>query len=371
MWYFVFMMFFIMILLGIFTGLAPLYSRQATPFGVAVTGKHEFVEGRKKRYAMWNIIVSVLLGLPLFLFPSMEDIEQAEMMSSIYILVAMVGFMIYSFLLFLHYRKEIREWKETRTEKKENTKKRLVVDTTYHEKLSTRSHFTFFIWQFLIIAATVAIALIFYDRIPEEIPIQWGADFEVNRTIEKSLWGVLALPVIQLLMIPVFNYSHHAIIQSKQKLSPLDPKSASEKSRQFREAWSNFLFFTTIATQLLISFLTIFSLFGEHLSMWLLAVSIGLYLLFIIGGAIYLTVKYGQGGEKLLNEDEQFYTDPEDEEKWLLGVIYYDRDDPSVFVEKRFGVGTTLNVGNWKAWLFIGGLILFIILTIVWSAMLE
>lgn len=371
MWYFAIMMFFIILILGVATGLAPTFSRQATPFGVSVTGKHEFVELLKKRYANWNIVVSVLLGLPLFVFPMMSDIQQAEMVSSIYILVAMIGFMIFSFILYVKYRKAIQDWKATMPVTQEAARRRIVVDTSYHEKLSVRGHFTFFIWQFVIVLVTVAMALVFYDRIPEEIPIQWGANFEVTRSIEKSFWGVMALPGIQLLMIPVFNYSNHAIIKSKQKLSPLDPKSASEKSRQFREAWSNFLFFTTIATQLLISFLTIFSLFGESLPMWSMILIISLYLVFIIGGGIYLFVKYGQGGEKLLTEDEQYYIDPEDDEKWIIGMIYYNKDDPSVFVEKRFGVGTTLNMGNWKAWLFVGGLILFTVLIIVWSALLT
>jgi uncharacterized membrane protein len=35
---------------------------------------------------------------------------------------------------------------------------------------------------------------------------------------------------------------------------------------------------------------------------------------------------------------------------WKLGLIYVNRDDPAVFVEKRFGIGYTLNFGNPQAW---------------------
>lgn len=217
---------------------------------------------------------------------------------------------------------------------------------------------------------TVLIAFAFYDRIPEEIPVHWNSQFEVDRTIEKSVWGVLALPALQLLMIPVFNFSNYSIIRSKQKLSPLDPKTASEKSRRFREVWSNFLIWRTIATQLLMSFLALFSFFGSDSNGAFIIIPIALYLLLTLGGTLYLTFKYGQAGEKLLMEDEQYYVDPDDDEKWLLGMIYYNKEDPSVFVEKRFGIGTTLNMARWQAWAFVGGILLFLIATIVWSVML-
>lgn len=370
MWLFTAMMFFIFIILGVTTGITPLYSRSATPFGVAVVDRHEFVDVRKRRYAKWNIIGSVLLGLPLFIFPFIENYNQAEMWSAIYTTIGLTGFLVFSFILYLKYRKEIREWKKTLPEETRNQIKKVVVDTQYHNKLSAKGNFTFFIWQFAIVLVTVLIAFAFYDRIPEEIPVHWNSQFEVDRTIEKSVWGVLALPALQLLMIPVFNYSNYSIIRSKQKLSPLDPKTASEKSRRFREVWSNFLFWMTIATQLLISFLVLLSFFGSGWNGVWMVIPIVLFLIFSLGGTLYLTFKYGQAGEKLLTEDEQYYVDPDDDEKWLLGMIYYNKEDPSVFVEKRFGIGTTLNMARWQAWAFVGGILAFLVATIVWSVTL-
>jgi uncharacterized membrane protein len=37
----------------------------------------------------------------------------------------------------------------------------------------------------------------------------------------------------------------------------------------------------------------------------------------------------------------------EDDEHWFLfGTLYYDREDPSLFVEKRVGMGWTTNIGH-------------------------
>jgi uncharacterized membrane protein len=51
--------------------------------------------------------------------------------------------------------------------------------------------------------------------------------------------------------------------------------------------------------------------------------------------------------------------------------LYYNPEDPSLFVEKRFGIGSTLNMASWQAWLFIAGLLAFVVLTIVLSFMME
>jgi uncharacterized membrane protein len=48
-----------------------------------------------------------------------------------------------------------------------------------------------------------------------------------------------------------------------------------------------------------------------------------------------------QGGDPLNRDDDHY---------WKLGVIYINRDDPSLLVNKRFGIGRTLNFGNPVAW---------------------
>lgn len=365
------LMYVIFIIMGVTSGLTPMFSRQSTPFGVAISGKHEEIEKYKKRYAIYNIVASLVLGLPLFIFPFMENQEQAEMWSAIYVMVGIGLFLLYSFGLYFKYRTDIQKWKEHLPKEEKAQAKRVVVDTKYHENLQTKSHFTFFIWQFAIIVIGVLIALAFYGRIPDEIPINWNAQFEVNHTIPKSVWSILALPGLQLLMIPVLNMSNHAIVKSKQRLSPLDPKTASEKSRLFREAWSNLLFAITIATQLLISFLFLYSLFGQGRNAWLIFVVTVIYLLLAAGSPLYLTLKYGQAGEKLLDEEDVYYDDPDEEDNWKFGLLYYNKEDPSVFVERRFGIGSTFNLARWQAWLFIGGIILFTVLTLVWSFLLT
>lgn len=282
MWLFSTLMYFIFLVMGLTTGLTPMLSRQATPFGVAVARKDTKIEKYKKRYLLWNLFMSIIVGLPLLVFPFINNIKQAENISVIYVLLGIVFFMVFSFVLYLKYRGEIIQLQKKMTITKRKKEKKIVVDMNYHQNIQTKSQFTFFIWQFSIILISILLAFAFYDRIPAEIPIQWDMQFKVGQTIEKNVWTVLALPGIQLLMIPVLNYSNYAIVKSKQRLSPLDPTKASAKSRKYREAWSNLLFWISIMTQLLLSAIYLYSLFNKDPYVWFLIILTILYLLFTI-----------------------------------------------------------------------------------------
>jgi uncharacterized membrane protein len=77
--------------------------------------------------------------------------------------------------------------------------------------------------------------------------------------------------------------------------------------------------------------------------------------IFAIGGSIYIAVRYGQGGARLERRTgtAALTNGLADNERWILGAFYVNRDDPSIFVEKRFGLGYTINLGNPKAIVFI------------------
>ncbi|UJF16540.1 DUF1648 domain-containing protein [Jeotgalibaca sp. MA1X17-3] len=267
MWTFVLLMFFVFLTIGITTGIIPLFSRHATPFSVSLPVDYlqkQFVEIRKKRYAVWNILMSILLGVPLFIAPYIDTELNQELFTSIYTVTGTIFLIVFSFVLYLKYRHDLLEWKKMIPREAFEESKKIVVDSQYHQKLDTRGNFSIFIWQLSIIVLTVILTYAFYEQIPQEIPIHWNTSMQVDRWIEKSPWSVLMLPTMQVLLIPVFNFSHYAFIQSKQKLSPLKPVVSAKKSRLFRKAWSNFLWMTAILTQIFFSFLNIFSLFMKE-----------------------------------------------------------------------------------------------------------
>ena len=57
----------------------------------------------------------------------------------------------------------------------------------------------------------------------------------------------------------------------------------------------------------------------------------------------------------------------DDDAKWVLGMFYYNPSDPSMFVEKRTGIGYTINFARPGGWIFIIGILAFVVVTIVLS----
>jgi uncharacterized membrane protein len=80
---------------------------------------------------------------------------------------------------------------------------------------------------------------------------------------------------------------------------------------------------------------------------WIVWLVLGVVVV-VLGGAIWLGVTTGQGGSRLGGDGENA-TDRLDDRFWKLGGIYANPGDPAIFVERRFGLGWTINVGNPRA----------------------
>jgi uncharacterized membrane protein len=54
------------------------------------------------------------------------------------------------------------------------------------------------------------------------------------------------------------------------------------------------------------------------------------------------------------------FVNRDDDRFWKLGIFYVNRDDPAVLVNKRFGIGRTLNLGHPLSWVIVLALAAFI-----------
>ncbi|WP_319466631.1 DUF1648 domain-containing protein [uncultured Trichococcus sp.] len=366
------------LILGVVNGITPFYSRLGTPFGISVPTSHQkdpYVVKLKKTYLYQNVIGSALLAAPIFFLLLWVDDQKVEMVTSIYVTVAMFIFIFLSFLLYLHKRKQLRSWKEANGIRIEAKKAKIVIDTAYHKDLKVISHSVFVSAQLFILLVTVAVTLYFYDQIPDRFPVHWNSSNEPDRIVDKTYVNVFMLPAIQLLMIPMMFFSHYSFIKSKQKISPYLSDLSSKQSKLFRQAWSYYFLVVTVMTQLLLSGVHFFSLFfADKGAQWIIGMTIP-FVVIIVGYSVYLTWKYGQGGEKLfLNEAGELpdeVTETDEERYWKWGVWYFNPEDPSIFVEKRFGIGSTLNMARWQSWAFIAALFAFVVLTMVLSFAME
>lgn len=94
---------------------------------------------------------------------------------------------------------------------------------------------------------------------------------------------------------------------------------------------------------------------SSPLSGWVVLAASVLYAAIVIA----MLIRTGQGGSRLARrEKEAAAPETTRNEAWKAGVFYYAPDDPAIFVEKRFGLGYTMNFGNPWSWVILAGFLL-------------
>ena len=90
----------------------------------------------------------------------------------------------------------------------------------------------------------------------------------------------------------------------------------------------------------------------------LLGLPIGFAVLLLVG-SIFIFVRYGQSGWRVGNgtTNERIPGDGMPDSKWIWGIFYFNRDDPSLMVERRIGLGITFNFAHPASWLILGAII--------------
>jgi len=159
--------------------------------------------------------------------------------------------------------------------------------------------------------------------------------------------------------------------QAKRAIRYRDQGVSFDAQQRFRRIMANFLAIISLLVTSMIPVLSQSSIrvaLKEDQSLSPLMMILGLMLmLFALVGSIYIAVRYGQGGSRLEQSaaDAPLTDGLADNRLWVLGMFYVNRDDPSVFVEHRFGLGYTINFGNPWAVTLVGGFIGVIILILI------
>jgi len=340
----------------------PHLTRRTEAFGVTVPAQvkqEAFISGHMKRYITLCLAVGLILIAALLFVVQSEKSEQAQ---AIWYSVIIIGYVLVTFVFYLVSHLQIKNWKQQQSWYDEmSSSQKIVVQTGFHKEKTTIS-LLWYIPHFIIVALTMGYSIIHYDKFPELLPMQYNFNGEVTRAVEKSFSSVLMLSWVSLSMIIVFIISHLSISRSKQVIESQDPHGSLKRNVIFRYSWSIFLAFTGFLVVLLMVLGQLSPLlqWSSHIFMVIAFVIIAV----ILVGSIVLSVKLGQGGSRIKQNDAQAKTVVEvsDLDKhWKLGIFYVNRNDPAIFIEKRFGVGWSINYGNPLAWLIVIGILVIVL----------
>ncbi len=223
-------------------------------------------------------------------------------------------------------------------------------------------------WQALPFAALAALAWHLWTLLPgapARLPEHWNFAGAVDRwgatngfTITEPAW-ICAAVALLLLLVQI----------GVQRWTPTLPQAAPgrEHERHFRRLVGFVLLFgeyLVVAAGVWGALARIEIARGgsSPLSGWVVLAASVAYAAVVIT----LLIRAGQGGSRRAREGKEASA-PETtrNEAWKAGVFYYAPEDPAIFVEKRFGLGYTVNFGNPWSWVILGGILLLIGLSLV------
>lgn len=355
---------FVLLLALLIQIIMPKTTRKNILFGVKVPENTMYDEdavllGRKfiKNNLLIGIPTLLILSFLLFRFPN-----------PIYPVIIVFIYLGILFLIYLKFNSKAKELKMVKGWD-ENGQKVVVVDMKYSRdksKLGIISPLWFLI-PLVLVLFNFILGITLYPTLPDRIPTHWNFQGEITTYSNKSYEVVLMLPMVQLLMLGILYFSHWSIGRTKQQINPNNPKDSLKKNIIFRKAWSIYLFIITLLIILLFTSLNLLSYGIFFKTIKVVNILSWIILGFSIIGAIILSVKIGQGGERLKlkdNEELEGIYARDDDYLWKLGnTIYYNPEDSSIFVEKRYGVGWTVNVGRPLGMLFM--ILPFIIVIVI------
>lgn len=272
------------------------------------------------------------------------------------------GLLLLSMALYLYFHAKTTELKQA-NKWGTSLKQIRVADLQSHAKDAMLPS-SMYVLPILVTIGLVIYTVTQYSLLPDMIPTHWGANGQPDAFSPKTPFSSIALLIILLVMQVMMLGINIATKQSGIKLNSSKKKSSQIQQLAFRKYTSWFLLMTTILLTILFGFLQLTTIHvGFQNVSLMMGLPLGFLLVILISSAVY-AFKVGQGGSRIavsVAEEENIgVTDEDNDAHWKLGVFYVNKQDPTIFVEKRFGVGWSINFGN-----PIGYLIIFVPLLLI------
>lgn len=200
---------------------------------------------------------------------------------------------------------------------------------------------------FLILFAAAAYVGLHWEDVPARFPTHWNLAGKPDDWTTKSVGGVFRGLSIGLVASAMMLFTSYAVLHWTRL--PRVTGTDGEQSRRARRV--NLI--ATLASEYLIALLlawtTVVSMFSHPASQLRLPLvfRVGPFALAIVGGLAIRVMR------RSAISDGPPVGDTTPDSRWIFGKLYVNRTDPSLFVEKRMGLGYTLNLGNPWSWLVV------------------
>lgn len=214
---------------------------------------------------------------------------------------------------------------------------------------------------FAILAATAIYLRLHWDQIPDRFPVHWGMDGRPNGWSERTALGVYGPLILGVSVLAGLSVMTYTILREARVIrAPESGAVHHDFAHQVGYFLSGVEFFLAAA----MSAAALLPLTGNP-GFVVVFIPILVLLAAIFPLAHWLNKSrvpfasesaHGPLGDGTLDE------------RWKLGMFYFNPDDPALFVEKRFGIGYTLNLARGLSWVVLL-LVLLLPLTLLFTVL--
>ncbi|WP_105301222.1 DUF1648 domain-containing protein [Anaerococcus marasmi] len=344
------------ILISLIQAFVTSYSKRGYVLGVRLSeGLEKDREVKKivKDYRILTILVGFALAL--FILGLSYLIENEALLNFIYILSI--------FLTYIPLVLANKKLKLLAKDQKVDKRKLVSLDYSKVKIFNKREFFGLYLGLLLIVIIFAIRIHLDYENFPDKLIMHMNSKGEIDGIADKSYLSIQSPTMVSFFMLAVMFFTNLSQLLSKMRISPDIPEESLDRLLETRRIWT---YYYAASAILFIALFQVgipsFMKTGDDSLVEILAlIAVG----FSIGGSI-LIGKFRSVDGSALNKTGRYGYEEEDD-KWILGgLIYYNPDDPAIFVEKRVGVGTTMNfANNWVKLIFLAVLLSPFVLGIV------
>jgi len=332
----------------------PEMSRPTVPLGVSVPSDRvsdPAVRSAIRRYRIWILVGGVVAAAIMVATLSVPEVS----------VLILLGYVVWTVVAFAVCRKPIMVAK-ARQGWYDAVPVRVSASITPERPVKP-------LWPLLILAvgiclATVAVVAINYHSLPDPMPTHYDAEGNATSWKPKSWGSALLLPLIScgstlLLVVLCVVLSRH----QHTRFPDGRPKASRTFQKERGKTLQRVLAVLTFVSAILMSILAVAPVVqltpsGISWTVWGLTTASSLPVIWLVIDSVRqsraLTATPADSGPQ----------SPDDDHLWRWGIFYENREDPRVWVEKRNGVGLTVNIGRPAGMALMGVVALLVLATI-------
>lgn len=249
--------------------------------------------------------------------------------------------MLLCFVFFVRTHKQIKAFAHTLESSLQKATKTVIDTALIQEKEVLRKHFRkLYLLPLVLIVFSIIYSFINYSSLPELLPTHWNLWGEADAWQVKTPMTLIIQNMMQLLLYGVLYYVSDQIFTTRGKLDTAHYEDSKKALLSYLRGMGYSLYIITVSIIFLFTLTTFSMVSGISFSLGVIIFGLVLPIL----GSIYMIIIWVKYRKNRLSDTS--YSPEDDERHWIWGSLYYNPDDPSLFVEKRYGIGWTLNIGH-------------------------